>query len=187
MTSTIWNVNIAAVLLLATAVAQSAESKDTVSIKADAPAVPLSLRTPGRNSVRLPTLEYQFEIQVRCADNRTPGSLSLNVADTRKSLAADEIATTGATEFSLKIPASQLAPLVIENFCVDQDPAGGDRNSDYQDRVTIAAALSAQVSLLCESDDEKVMTYVSRPLDVSLVCEGAAGDDDSGDRQTRID
>jgi hypothetical protein len=137
--------------------------------------------------VRLPTLEYQFAIQVRCAENRTPGSLSLNVADSRKSLAADEIASNGATEFSLRIPASQMAPLVIENFCVDQDQAGGDRNNDYQDRVTIVAALSAQVSLLCESDDEQVMTYVSRPLDVSLICEDAAGDDDSGDRQTHID
>ena len=53
--------------------------------------------------------------------------------------------------------------------------------------VLLRVINTAQVSLLCESDDEKVMTYVSRPLDVSLVCEDAAGDDDVGDRQTRID
>ncbi len=187
MTSTTWNVNFAAVLLLAMAVAGPAQSKDTLSIKADAPVVPLLPRAPGRNSLRLPTLEYQFEIQVRCTENRSPASLSLNVADTRKSLAADEIATDGPTAFSLKIPASQMAPLVVENFCVAQDRDAGEHDSASRDRVTIPAALSAQVSLLCESADDKVMTYVSQPLDVSLLCEDATGDEDSDDHQTRID
>jgi hypothetical protein len=37
--------------------------------------------------------------------------------------------------------------------------------------MTIPAALSVQASLLCEGEEDKAMTYVSRPLDVSLVCE----------------
>ncbi len=43
--------------------------------------------------------------------------------------------------------------------------------SEAQTQITIPAALSAQASLLCEGDEDKAMTYVSRSLDVLLVCE----------------
>jgi hypothetical protein len=145
------------------------------------------MRTPGRNTLRLPTLEYRFEIQVNCAENRSPGSLSLSVADTRKSLVAEEITANGPTQVKLKIPAGQIAPLVIENFCVDDGAGESNGDGDSRQRITIPSALSAQASLLCENDDDKVMTYVSRPLDVDLVCDSDSGDDDSGVSKTLID
>ena len=167
------------VLLLAVTAAGPATGKDTLSVAADAPAVPLSPRSPGRHFVRLPTLEYRFEIQTHCSDSRSPGSLSLAVADTRASLAADEIISDGPTEISLRIPASQIAPLVIEDFCVTRTEENGDMVGEASTQITITSALSAQASLLCEGDEDKVMTYVSRPLDVSLLCERAPSDDES--------
>jgi hypothetical protein len=158
----------------------SVQVEDSLSIGADAPVVPLSPRAPGRHTLRLPALEFRFAIQVRCAADRSPESLSLSVADTRKSFAADEIVANGSTEFKLRIPAGQIAPLVIEGFCVARDDGSHERNSDSRDRLTIPAALSAQASLLCASDGERAMTYVSRPLDVALVCEAATADEDSG-------
>ncbi len=162
-------------LVIATAPGLAA-AKDFLSVAADAPAVNLAPRSPGRNFVRLPTLEYQFQIHTQCADNRSPESLSLNVADTRKSLQADEIVGDGPTEFSLRIPASQIAPLVVEGFCVVPPEEDGDGISDASTQITIPAALSAQASLLCAGEEDKAMTYVSRTLDVSLVCDRTAGD-----------
>ena len=155
--------------------------KDTLLVTADAPLVPLLPRNPGRNFVRLPTLEYKFEIRAHCSDSRSPALLSLNVADTRKSLAAGQIISDGPTEISLRIPASQIAPLVIEDFCVVQPGANGDRNSAAHSQIAIPAVLSAQVSLLCEGDEDQAITYVSRALDVSLRCDQARDSDNSED------
>lgn len=158
-------------LLLAFSAAGPTLAKDTLTVTADAPAVTIVPRNPGRNFVRLPTLDYKFEIRAECSDQRLPGSLSLSVADTRKSLPGDKIANDGPTEMSLQIPAGQIAPLVIEGFCVAEGERVGNGLSEAQDQITIPAALSAQASLLCESDEDKVMTYVSRSLDVLLVCQ----------------
>lgn len=157
--------------LLSIAVAGPALGKDTLSVMADAPVVPVSPRNPGRSFIRLPTLEYRFKIQTQCTDSRSPGSLSLNVADTRKSLAADQIVSGGPTEISLRIPASQIAPLVVEDFCVMPGDKIIDGTVEAAMQMTIPSALSAQASLLCEGAEDKTMTYVSRPLDVALVCE----------------
>jgi len=138
-------------------------------------------RNPGRNFVQLPTLEYLFEIHTHCADSRSPASLSLNVADTRKSLQAKQIASDGPTEIGLKIPASQIAPLVVEDFCIVEIQEDGDGNSESQTQITIPAALSAQASLLCADDEDKAMTYVSSTLDVSLVCDRQVIDEESAD------
>ena len=165
-------------MLLVMTVAGPALGKDTLSVRADAPVVSLLLRDPGRNFLRLPALEYRFEVQTHCTASRSPGSLSLNVADTRKWLAGNDIVADGPTEIRLRIPADQIAPLVIKGFCVTQDEGDGDGISDPPMQITIPAALSAQASLLCEGEEDKVMTYVSRPLDVSLVCETAPGEEE---------
>jgi len=176
MVSTTRSVIVPAVLLLAVLAAGAARGNDTLSVMADAPVIPLSPRSPGRNFVQLPALEYNFEIQTRCAGSRLPGSLSLNVADTRKWLAADDIVIDGPTTLRLRIPASQIAPLAVQDFCVAPGDEDGADGGDPPAQITISAALSAQASLLCESDEDKVMTYVSRTLDVSLLCESAPRD-----------
>ena len=170
---------VSVVLLLTCAAAGTTLAKDTLTVAADAPVVTLAPRKPGRSFVRLPTLEYKFELRTKCSDERLPVSLSLNVADTRKSLPADKIVSDGPTEVSLRIPAGQIAPLVIEDFCVVQEEKDGNRMSEAQTQITIPAALSAQASLLCEGDEDKAMTYVSRPLDVLLVCERAPENESS--------
>ncbi len=167
--------------LLAITAAGPAMGKDTLLVTADVPLVPLLPRNPGRNFVRLPTLEYKFEIRAHCSDSRSPALLSLNVADTRKSLAARQIVSDGPTEISLRIPASQIAPLVIEDFCVVQPGENGDRNSAAPSQIAIPSVLSAQVSLLCEGDEDQAITYVSRTLDVSLRCDRLTNGDDSED------
>lgn len=166
-------------LLFAFAATSPTLARDTLTVVADSPAVTLAPRNPGRNFVRLPTLDYKFEIRAECSAGRLPGSLSLNVADTRTSLQTDKIVSDGPTELSMRIPANQIAPLVIEDFCVAQPESDGNGVSELQTQITIPAALSAQASLLCEGPEDKAMTYVSQPLDVLLVCEGAPENESS--------
>lgn len=162
-------------LLLAVLANGPAVAGDFLSVAANAPAVNLAPRNPGRNFLRLPTLEYEFEIHTQCTDSRSPATLSLNVADTRKSLQSDKIIIDGPTRISLRIPANQIAPLVVEDFCIVADTNDADGTIESRARttgpLTIPAALSAQASLLCASEEDKAMTYVSRTLDVSLICD----------------
>jgi hypothetical protein len=167
--------------ILAVTAAGPAVAKDTLSVAANAPAVPLAPRSPGRYFVRLPTLEFTFEIQTDCSGSRSPESLSLNVADTRKSLTAEQIISDGPTEISLQIPASQIAPLVIEDFCVLPLEENSDTVVEAPSRITIPSALSAQASLLCAGNEDKAMTYVSRSLDVALVCEQLPDKEEPGE------
>lgn len=128
--------------------------------------------------MRLPTLEYVFEIRAKCSGGRMPKSISLNVADSRKSLAAGQISLDGPTELSLRVPAGQIAPLAVEDFCIADAGDDGKVDGIMQAELSVASALSAQASLLCEGEDGAAMTYVSRSLDVSLVCEAVSEEEE---------
>lgn len=158
-------------LLLATFAAGPLAGRDKLSVTANAPTIAVAPRTQGRTFLQLPALEYRFEVRTHCAGNRRAESLSLAVADSRASLGADEIASNGPTEMRLTIPARQIAPLAIENFCVLPEERDGDRFDDTPVEIRISAALSAQASLLCAGEEDKAMTYVSAALDVSLQCQ----------------
>jgi hypothetical protein len=165
-------------LLLAAATSAPSWAADSLSISADAPVVTLPERAPGRRELQLPALEYQLQIHARCTLDRVPQSLLLSIADTRKSIAATGIVADGVTKTSFQVPASQIPPVAIEKFCVVAEnqavrPAGS------AERLTIPAALSLSVSLLCAGTEDGVMTYASQPLDVSLECTRTATTDDA--------
>jgi hypothetical protein len=156
---------------------------DRVTIAAIPPVVAVTAGAPGRQFVELPTLEYSFEVTAQCSDSRTPQSLSINVADSRISLSPADLAAEAPRAFVLKIPGRQIAPVAVDDFCVLDD---GNSVAETEDMaidigpvaaepeprlLTVGAALSAQASLVCGSGDgERHITYVSRPLDVTLSC-----------------
>jgi hypothetical protein len=139
---------------------------------ADTPMVSIDPRRSNRNFLRLPTLQIVFRINARCIDDRKPVSIQLSVADTRKTLHADKIEVNATTEISLSIPANQIAPVAIREFCkLPESPQDvGNRHRQLNDRITIPAALSAQASLRCASESGEQTIYVSTPLDVTLIC-----------------
>ncbi len=159
---------IAVFFLVGTAVvlAEDTSPKHSPEIVPTTPRVDISPRAPGRNYVRLPTLEYSFQIKANCATMFHPQSVSISVADSRSSVSQDQL-TEDATEFQLmlSVPAKQLAPLVVEDFCVT--PPNPDRP---EGKITVRSALSAQAAFLCVHDDRQEMVYRSVPLDITLVC-----------------
>ena len=162
---------VSAIFGLIVVAAAPAAGKDSLSLTANAPTVAVAPRSPGRSFLQLPSLEFKFQVRARCSGSRSAESLSLNVADTRTSIAADRIAKDGPTEVELVIPAGQIAPIVVENFCLVEESAPAGRAAAEPEQLTISAALSAQASLLCTGEEDQAMTYVSKTLDVSLQCQ----------------
>lgn len=140
-----------------------AQSDDSAALKvdADAPVVEINARTAGRNFMRLPSLNYRFDLATKCPIDLEPKSISLSVADTRKSLAEADFTGNQAISVPMTIPASQIGPVAVDGFCVAD---AGDET------LRIPAVLSVQASLLCANDEKSQMIYASTSLDVTLSC-----------------
>ena len=154
-----------AILLLAlacnqVAFAQSAES-ERLMLNADTPVVEIGQQPAGRNFMRLPALAYQFDLGANCPVGLEAKTIALNIADTRKLLAANDLSSDATTRIKMTIPASQIGPIALDGFCVVQDA---------QETVRIPAVLSVQASLSCANEESRQMIYASISLDVTLSC-----------------
>jgi hypothetical protein len=150
-----------------------------IEISADVPTVKVTPRRAGHFALRLPSLTYTLTLTAYCEENWHPASVSISIADSRKSLDAEHLKLATVLELELQVPSNQIAPVRIERFCIEDDQkdfqsgdtgdnkrlAGADKNT-----VIISAALSAQASLLCATDSEQSITYITKPLDVMLEC-----------------
>ena len=112
--------------------------------------------------MRLPSLPYSFEIKTLCESGLNPTLLSLSVADTRRSLQAEELADAQTASLAFTIPAAQIGPIALNQFCV--------QTQEHAELLTLPSVLSVQASLLCASDTKRRMIYASAPLAVSLEC-----------------
>lgn len=130
-------------------------------VSADTPVVYVDKRSAGRDFMRLPSLDYWLELDANCPANLEARTISLSVADTRKSLAAN--VTVGEEKISvpIRIPAAQIGPIAVDGFCVA---------ADAPETLRIPAVLSVQASLLCANEDTSRMIYTSKSLDVTLSC-----------------
>lgn len=150
----------------------------TFNVNAGTPEVPVKPQAPGRRSLSLPSLDYVFDIEARCPDEWTPESLLLNIADSRISKSGEELKQETNQQLDITVPARQLAPLALRDFCVIGTPNEGSAGAgeialslrESGDRRLRINAASAQASLRCTKDDERKTVYVSQPLDVTLVC-----------------
>jgi len=156
------------VLLLALAAGgtDSVASADQLEVTAATPEVTISTRPAGRNFLQLPVLTYEFVVDLSCSDDRQAASLSLSIADTRIRLSADRLAGREPITVGMRVPADQIAPVAVAGFCVDETAEGTAEQS-----LIVPAVLSAQLSLLCASEDASHMTYASRALDVVIHCD----------------
>lgn len=153
-----------------------ADPVQDVTLRPETPVVEVSPRLTGRQFLDLPALEYTFAVEARCNDDWIPESLSLAVADTRLAFGASQLSDNTHREIVLNVPAQQLAPVAVYDFCLlPEDAAIQDHEAPRlaataTSLLTIEAVLSAHASLLCVSEQERRITYVSQPLDVTLTC-----------------
>jgi hypothetical protein len=161
-------------------------AETVLKFSADTPTANVTPRSRERAPLELPDLEYQFSIDAVCSDDLSPAFLSLAVADTRRTFNAEQIVAGALDDVRLLVPARQIAPVVIANFCVAEGDA--DQGTTSASSLTVHAALSAQASLLCIGDTDRSMKYASTSLDVMLVCESRNDESDgAADRPNLID
>ena len=140
-------------------------SAGELRLSASTPEVNVSTRPAGRNFMRLPSLRYEFVVESRCPEGLSPETLSLSIADTRVTKNQEDIQST-ATSLSVNVPASQIGPVAVEQFCTAESIEQEGRLS-----LRLSSVLSAQSSLLCVGDKGNDMTYASASLDIVLQCE----------------
>ena len=156
--------------------AETDPSQD-IEISFETPTVWVEPRRPGRFGLRLPSLTYVLTLSSSCDEDWRPASVSVNIADSRRSFDAEQLSTSDELSLELRVPANQIAPLRIETFCIEDQPAGASASYE-EDEIKVSAALSVQASLLCASGGEEAITYVSKPLDVILRCGATQPDAD---------
>lgn len=172
------------VLIAATGEARTEDAPPgRVTATAEPPVVTVTGLPPGRYFVDLPALAYAFEITADCGGDAVPQSVSINVADSRITLNREELAQSPGPPRVLTIPASQTAPVAVDDFCTlapgpaEATPAGPQELSftpsiaaEGPQILVIPDVLSAQVSLVCGEGEERRMSWASQPLAVTLAC-----------------
>lgn len=171
-----------AMLVSLFAVSQNVFADSQLSIGADTPEITIQPRANNSGFMHLPNLTYVFDIDAQCARELQPISLLISVADTRKTISTNEIMDEALT-LTLEIPADQIAPIAIRDFCVADTSSNARNDSDLVESGArkLPAVLSAQASMRCgavaEDPELDVQTpqvetlYASTPLDVMLTCE----------------
>ena len=164
-------------------VGQCALADSLLDISAQTPEIQIQPRASSSGFMLLPKLAYTFDVDAQCAQEMKPVSLLISVADTRKMLTGEAIGDDPAIVVTLDVPADQIAPIAIRDFCMitsssdaTVEPAltgSGSRN--------LPAILSAQASMRCaavmeESTSDPQMpheetVYASTPLNVILNCQ----------------
>lgn len=149
------------------ALAAKAGEEPRLLVSASVPVVELIPRSSNAPLIRLPKLSFDFRIRSSCAEGLNIQSVMISVADTRKKIMADKLANQDEAIIPMTIPAKQIAPVNVADFCRSGSTDGNDFDPGLK---TVAGALSAQASMLCADETQEQVTFVSASLDVSLSC-----------------
>lgn len=153
---------------------ETAAAEASTRIEAEASPARITVAPPeeGRKLLHLPDLGFRLNIKAQCGENHHPASLSVSVADTRKTLIDEEIAGKQELVVEISIPASQVSPIPVDDFCSLEGPEVRE--------MLVRNALIAHLSLRCAGSDGESITYTTSPLAVALTCDiDAQGDSES--------
>ncbi len=135
---------------------------DRLRIHTEPAVAVLVMQQAGRNLVRLPDIEFRLGISTYCANSGQPESLSITIADTHRTLRAAELQAGDTLDVAMRIPARQIAPLAMREFCID--------TRSESESVLITSALAVQASLRCSRGEEQSIVFAAEPLDIRVDC-----------------
>lgn len=115
----------------------------------------------GQRQIEAPKVTFSLQTRFACIGNTVPVLLSIGIADTlyRHTPAAGERSLLAVVE----VPAEQIAPINIGDFC-----AAGRENAG--DDLLLPGVATAQVSLRCDLSARPVVQVTSVPLPLRLMC-----------------
>lgn len=135
---------------------------DRLLIEVEPAVAIISMHEGGRKLVHLPELEYMLKVSPRCAGGARPESLSVTIADTRKTLSGEALLAGDPVDMSMRISANQLAPFALQEFCTNQESAG--------ESLLLTSALTVQASLRCARNEKQSIVYAAEALDIRADC-----------------
>ena len=153
-----------AVLFAPFALAGNSASLD---VDADPAVVAIKPLAESRKLIKPPALEFTLRIDAQCDAKAEIASISISIADTQKALTTIDRDDTAPIATRITIPARQVSPIAVQDFCPMQAPDAGQE-------LIVRDALTAHVSLRCTSEAGESITYASRALDVALHCDAKA-------------
>lgn len=134
----------------------------------------------GQRLITLPGIEFPLRVQPDCAPGLTLDSLSISIADTRRTFRAADFDAEPVIETTLRIPRRQAGPLGIDGFCASDTTADEGPSTAH-----VADAYTANVSMRCSNDATQSVVYDTLALDITLRC--AAADTDAVADESRTD
>ena len=150
------------IILACLPIIASGDGDNRPAVVAKPARVGIDVAPAGRRLIHLPTLEFPLRIEPRCSPGLRIESVSISVADTRRTYSAQDFEKTATIETTLRLPGRQIGPLAIDAFCADKSEPATRR---------VADALTANVSLHCTNDTQQSVNYEMLALDVLLHCD----------------
>lgn len=150
----------------------SSQETNALEINADVPTIALEARTADQNYVNLPALAFDLKIRQNCAAGLAPATLSMSVADTRRTMDAQQMSEDGELKTRLTVPARQIGPIALPGYCVQNEDTAAIEGSPspHDEALRIPAVLSLQAALSCASETDRQIVYASAALDIDLLC-----------------
>lgn len=134
-----------------------------LTLHANEASVQLAPRERGPQQISLPSLEFSLVASLACPSGTDVQSVTASIADTHKRFEPDEIADKTAFDVRISVPASQVAPVSVDDFCI----TGG---SDNEKGLLVPGVATAQISLRCRSEDKSSVYFTSAVLPLRLHC-----------------
>ena len=151
-----------------TASPSNSEPAAQLLVTAQAAVVEVEALADGRRFLPLQALEFTLTIEPQCAPDMQPESISISVADTRRTYARGDFAENPVLETQLVIPRNQVSPLAVQNFCqTDREAYKASTEMHIED------AFSANISLRCAGEEKHSISYAVQSLDLRLQCNAA--------------
>lgn len=117
-----------------------------------------------QREVRLPALDVAVVASIECPGNATATSLIVSVSDTHHYFGPKVLADAVTLEAAFEVPARQLAPVVIPEFCVRGAP-------DDDQSLKLNGVATAQLSMRCsDENDASSIHFTSVQIPVRLYC-----------------
>jgi hypothetical protein len=117
-----------------------------------------------QREIRLPALDVVIVASIECPANSEAFSLTVSVSDTHQHYGPEVLADASSLEAAFSVPARQLAPVVISEFCIKGAPA------DDQG-LKLDGVATAQLSMRCRDENDLASVhFASAAIPVRLYC-----------------
>lgn len=99
----------------------------------------------------------------------------VSISDTHKRFGPDDIGDKAALDVRVSVPANQIAPVTVADFCIAGEPG-------VEKGLLVPGIATAQVSLRCRSENESFVYFKSAVLPVRIECDSDENQEASTDR-----